>query len=79
MNETETRAEYIDPALAAAGWGVVEGSRIRLGIDATDIEMGQKPSEMGKFHDAEYGIFTGILENLNLLDICQQRIVGSCR
>lgn len=29
MNETETRAEYIDPALQAAGWGVVEGSRIR--------------------------------------------------
>lgn len=29
MNETETRAEHIDPALAAAGWGVVEGSRIR--------------------------------------------------
>src|SRR5260370_16190247 len=29
MNEAETRADYIDPALAAAGWGVVEGSRIR--------------------------------------------------
>jgi type I restriction enzyme R subunit len=29
MNEAETRAEYIDPALKAAGWGVVEGSRIR--------------------------------------------------
>ena len=29
MNEAETRAEYIDPALAAAGWGVVEGSRVR--------------------------------------------------
>lgn len=28
MNEAETRAEYIDPALRAAGWGVVEGSRI---------------------------------------------------
>lgn len=69
----------IDPALQAAGWGVVEGSRIRHGIDAIDIEMGQKPSEMGKFHDAEYGIFTEILENLNLLDICQQRILGSCR
>jgi type I restriction enzyme, R subunit len=27
MNEAETRAEYIDPALKAAGWGV-EGSRI---------------------------------------------------
>ena len=29
MNEAETRAEHIDPALANAGWGVVEGSRIR--------------------------------------------------
>jgi len=29
MNEAETRAEYIDPALKAAAWGVVEGSRIR--------------------------------------------------
>ena len=29
MNEAETRAEHIDPALAQAGWGVVEGSRIR--------------------------------------------------
>lgn len=28
-NEAETRAELIDPALAAAGWHVVEGSRIR--------------------------------------------------
>ena len=29
MNEAETRAEHIDPALTAAGWGVAEGSRIR--------------------------------------------------
>ncbi|MBP6603931.1 MAG: hypothetical protein KA250_19110, partial [Verrucomicrobiales bacterium] len=29
MNEAETRAELIDPALKAAGWGVVEGSRIQ--------------------------------------------------
>src|SRR5882757_771631 len=28
MNEAETRAEHIDPALKAAGWGVVEASRI---------------------------------------------------
>ena len=28
LNEAETRAEHIDPALKAAGWGVVEGSRI---------------------------------------------------
>ena len=29
MNEAETRAELIDPALKEAGWGVVEGSRVR--------------------------------------------------
>jgi type I restriction enzyme R subunit len=28
MNEAETRAEHIDPALKAAGWGVAEGSRV---------------------------------------------------
>jgi len=35
MNEAETRAEYIDPALKAAGWGVVEGSRIRRELHIT--------------------------------------------
>jgi len=29
VNEAETRAELIDPAIKAAGWGVVEGSRVR--------------------------------------------------
>ncbi|ANV99339.1 EcoAI/FtnUII family type I restriction enzme subunit R [Bradyrhizobium icense] len=29
MNEAETRAEHIDPALKTAGWGVIAGSRIR--------------------------------------------------
>lgn len=28
MNEAETRAEHIDPALRAVGWGVADGSRI---------------------------------------------------
>jgi len=28
MNEAETRAELIDPALRANGWGVVEGSKV---------------------------------------------------
>jgi len=28
MNEAETRAEHIDPALTAAGWGVTGGSRV---------------------------------------------------
>lgn len=29
MNEADTRAELIDPALKEAGWGVVAGSRVR--------------------------------------------------
>ena len=28
MNEADTRAELIDPALAQAGWGIVENSKI---------------------------------------------------
>ena len=28
MNEAETRAKLIDPALRATGWGIVEESRI---------------------------------------------------
>ncbi|MGB4943382.1 MAG: DEAD/DEAH box helicase family protein, partial [Candidatus Moraniibacteriota bacterium] len=28
MNEAETRAEHIDPALREAGWGVMEGSKV---------------------------------------------------
>jgi type I restriction enzyme R subunit len=34
MNEAETRAELIDPALAAAGWGVVGDSRTRREVIA---------------------------------------------
>lgn len=34
MNEAETRAELIDPALKAAGWGIVENSRIRREVIA---------------------------------------------
>jgi len=35
VNEAETRAEHIDPALKAAGWGVVEGSRVRREVPIT--------------------------------------------
>jgi type I restriction enzyme, R subunit len=34
MNEAETRAELIDPALRAAGWGVVDASRVRREVIA---------------------------------------------
>ena len=29
MNEAETRAELIDPAIKEASWGVLEDSRVR--------------------------------------------------
>ena len=47
MNEAETRAELIDPLLAAAGWGVVEGSRIRREFSITPgrIEGGGRRSK----------------------------------
>ena len=36
MNESETRAEYIDPKLKASGWGEIEGSRILRELRITD-------------------------------------------
>ena len=40
MNEAETRAELIDPALHAAGWGVVSDSRTRREVIAPGRIMG---------------------------------------
>lgn len=34
MNEAETRVELIDPALKAAGWALVDGSRVRREVIA---------------------------------------------
>lgn len=47
MNEAETRAEHIDPALMAAGWGVVEGSRVlrEHGITQGRLQGGGKRSK----------------------------------
>ena len=41
MNEAETRAEHIDPALKAAGWGVVDGSRVRPEVIAPGRLLGK--------------------------------------
>lgn len=40
MNEAQTRADYIDSALRAAGWGQVEGSRIRVEYAITQGRLG---------------------------------------
>ena len=52
MNEAETRAELIDPALKTVGWGVVEGSKIlrEFGISAGKIQTGSR----GKREIADY-------------------------
>ncbi|MGJ8634388.1 MAG: EcoAI/FtnUII family type I restriction enzme subunit R [Luteolibacter sp.] len=41
MNEAQTRLDYIDPALKAAGWGEVDGSRIRVEQTAIKITDGR--------------------------------------
>jgi hypothetical protein len=56
MNEVETRAEHIAPALAAAGWGVIEGGSIRCEYPTTlgrlegdrDAEAQGQPSNQRK-------------------------------
>src|SRR4051812_3735049 len=54
MNEAETRAEYIDPALKAAGWGVVEGSRIRREFPITLGRLEGGGGRRGKPLTADY-------------------------
>ena len=52
LNEAETRAEHIDPALKSAGWGVVEGSKVRREV----ITLGriQGSGKRGKQDIADY-------------------------
>ncbi len=53
MNESETRAELIDPKLKACGWGVVEGSKVlrEYNITAGKIQTG---GVRGKREIADY-------------------------
>ena len=53
MNEAETRAEHIDPALKAAGWGVVEGSRIQREYQITQGRI-EGHGRRGKADIADY-------------------------
>lgn len=52
MNESETRAELIDPKLKEAGWGIVEGSKVlrEYHITAGKIQIGGR----GKKQIADY-------------------------
>jgi len=53
MNVAETRAEHIDPALKAAGWGVVDGSRIKREYHITPGRIEGK-GRRGKAEIADY-------------------------
>jgi len=53
MNEAETRAEHIDPALKAAGWGVVEGSRVRREYPIAPGRI-EGPGKRGRALTADY-------------------------
>ncbi len=55
MNEAETRAELIDPALKEAGWGVIDGSRVRREV----ITLGrlQGAGKRAKQDIADYVLF----------------------
>ncbi|KKR08513.1 MAG: Type I restriction system, subunit R [Parcubacteria group bacterium GW2011_GWC2_39_14] len=53
MNESETRAEYIDPKLKASGWGEVEGSKVLREFRITDGRI-QTGGLRGKPEIADY-------------------------
>ena len=56
MNEAETRAEFIDPALQRSGWGAVTDSRIRreYRIAPGRIEVGRRPVPVWADYVLEY-------------------------
>lgn len=53
MNESETRAELIDPLLRDAGWGVVDGSHVRREYSITDGRL-EGAGRRGKKLSADY-------------------------
>lgn len=63
MNESETRAELIDPALLDAGWGKVEGSRIRREFPITKGRLKGYGGERTSTLSADYVL---VYKNRNL-------------
>jgi type I restriction enzyme R subunit len=70
MNEAETRAELIDPALAAAGWGVIESSRTRREVIAPGRLTGS-----GKRSEAKAADYVLVYRNTKLAAV-EAKAVG---
>ena len=68
MNEAETRAEHIDPALKAAGWGVVEGSRVlrEHGITLGRLQPSATGAGQGRRARAEIADYVLVYRNTKL-------------
>jgi type I restriction enzyme R subunit len=68
MNEAETRAEHIDPALKATGWGVVEGSRVlrEHGITLGRLQPGAGGAGQGRRARAEIADYVLVYRNTKL-------------
>ena len=81
MNEAETRAELIDPALKAAGWGIVEASRVRREVIAPGRLEGS-----GRRAKAEIADYVLVYRNMKLavveakrLDLLETEGVGQAK
>jgi type I restriction enzyme, R subunit len=68
MNEAETRAELVDPALRAAGWGVAAYSRVRREVIAPGRLLGA-----GKRAKAEIADYVLVYRNRKLAVIEAKR------
>ena len=69
LNESETRAEYIDPALKAAGWGM-DGSKVLREHHITD---GRLQGSGGKRMPAEIADYVLVYKNTKLAVIEAKR------
>ena len=84
MNESETRAELIDPALAAAGWGVAAESRVRrefITLGPSLRSVGIFEPDLGGCYIESKGFFgaNGVIWAENLWAHDERQIPCKCR
>jgi len=69
-NEADTRAELIDPALRATGWGVVDGSRVRREVITLGRLQGAGIRAKQEIVDYVMGLVNTLMQpNLSIKDL----------